>query len=146
MNCPTCATPLGPGVLVCPNCGASTSRSSGPVQVGQPMSSTSGGVYPGSAPMATYGARQTSSLAVASLCFGIGSWILLPLIGAVAAVILGHMARKEIAQNPGRLEGDGLAIAGLITGYLNLAMSCIAGGILLLAFGGMFAAAAAGAQ
>ena len=145
MTCPNCATPLGPGVLVCPNCGTSTARTSGEVHVGQPMGSPSGGVYPGSAPMTPYGAKRTSSLAVASLCLGIGSWVLLPFVGAIAAVILGHMARTEIAKNPSQIEGDGLAIGGLVTGYANLALSCIGGLIFLLVFGGIFAAAAAGA-
>ncbi len=65
---------------------------------------------------------QTSGSAVASLIFGILAWVFLPLIGAIVAVILGHIARGEIRRAPrGAIEGDGLAIAGLVLGYVQLA-------------------------
>ena len=65
----------------------------------------------------------TSGTAVASLVLGILSWILLPFIGAVIAVILGHVARAEIRRAPrGAIEGDGLAIAGLVLGYAQIAL------------------------
>ena len=70
-----------------------------------------------SPPMPT---TQTSTMAVFSLVLGVLSWILLPIIGAFGAIITGHMARREVQQAAGRLSGDGLAIAGLILGYLNL--------------------------
>ena len=47
MNCPTCGTPIGPGVLVCPNCGTQTAPSTGQVHRGAPAPST----FPGSAPL-----------------------------------------------------------------------------------------------
>ncbi|OGT28499.1 MAG: hypothetical protein A2Z17_02490 [Gammaproteobacteria bacterium RBG_16_66_13] len=62
----------------------------------------------------------TSTLALVSLVSGIASWIVLPAIGAVVAVITGHMARREIRANPGRFSGDGLAMAGLILGYVQI--------------------------
>ncbi len=67
-------------------------------------------------------ASRTSTLAVVSLVFGILSWCLLPFIGAIVAIICGHMARSEIRLAPvdARLEGDGLAIAGLVLGYVHL--------------------------
>ena len=43
--------------------------------------------------------RQTSSLAVVSLVSGILGWSLLPLIGSIAAIITGHMARAEIRRS-----------------------------------------------
>ncbi|MBN8480041.1 MAG: DUF4190 domain-containing protein [Xanthomonadales bacterium] len=65
---------------------------------------------------------QTSGSAVASLIFGILAWVFLPLIGALVAVILGHIARGEIRRAPrGAIEGDGLAIAGLVLGYVQIA-------------------------
>lgn len=96
--------------------------------------------------MTQFAQRRTSSLAVASLCLGIGSWILIPIVGAIAAVITGHMARKEIREKPSELEGDGLAIAGLVTGYANLVLSCFAALFMIVVFGGLAAAAAAGQQ
>ena len=66
---------------------------------------------------------RTSSSAIASLVFGILSWVLLPFIGAILAVILGHSARAEIRRAPpGTIEGDGMAVAGLILGWAHLAI------------------------
>ncbi|HEY6894015.1 MAG TPA: DUF4190 domain-containing protein [Rhodanobacteraceae bacterium] len=66
---------------------------------------------------------RTSGTAVASLVFGILSWCVLPFIGAILAVIFGHSARGEIRRAPpGTIEGDGLAIAGLILGWAHLAI------------------------
>ncbi|WP_426699977.1 DUF4190 domain-containing protein [Rhodanobacter sp. Col0626] len=81
----------------------------------------------------------TSSLAVVSLVFGILSWCLLPFIGAIVAVICGHMARGEIRRSPidNPIEGDGMAVAGLVLGYAHLAL-CMLGlfvFIAALAFG-----------
>ena len=66
-------------------------------------------------------APTTSTPAILSLVFGILSWFALPFLGAIVAVICGHMARGEIRRAPpGTIEGDGLAIGGLILGYLHL--------------------------
>ena len=63
----------------------------------------------------------TSTPAVISLVFGILSWFALPFIGAIVAIICGHMARSEIRRAPpGAIGGDGLALGGLILGYLHL--------------------------
>ena len=64
---------------------------------------------------------QTSTLAIVSLVSGIVSWVLLPLIGSIIAVITGHMAKREIRESLGKLSGDGLATAGLVLGYIQLA-------------------------
>ena len=49
--------------------------------------------------------RQTSTLAVVSLVFGILGWTLLPFLGSLVAVVCGHMARGEIRRAQGALEG-----------------------------------------
>ncbi|MPY86954.1 MAG: DUF4190 domain-containing protein [Luteitalea sp.] len=67
--------------------------------------------------------RQTSVTAVISLVFGIACWVLLPLVGAIVAVVTGHVARSEIRRAPDRLEGDGLALAGLILGWGHLVLA-----------------------
>lgn len=80
---------------------------------------------------------QNSSLAIVSLISGIAGWFILPILGAIVAVITGHMAKREIRESHGMLTGDGMATAGLVLGYLQLVLSlcglCIV--ILLLAFG-----------
>lgn len=87
--------------------------------------------------------NTTSSLAVVSLVFGILAWLVLPFIGALVAIICGHLARGEIRRSPldNRVEGDGMAVAGLVLGYIQLAF-CVLGVFLLIAvviFGFAFA-------
>lgn len=66
--------------------------------------------------------RQTSTTAVLSLVFGILGWVALPLIGSIVAIICGHVARAEIRRAPiGSIDGDGLAVAGLVLGWLPIA-------------------------
>ena len=70
---------------------------------------------------------RTSSLAIVSLIFGILAYVFLPFLGALIAVICGHSARSEIRRAPpGTIEGDGLALAGLILGWIQLAFTAIA--------------------
>jgi len=76
---------------------------------------------------------ETSALAIVSLVFGILAWVALPLIGAVIAIVTGHMARSEIQAAYGDLQGDGMAVAGLVLGYLNLVIAMF--GVVLIVFG-----------
>ncbi len=79
--------------------------------------------------------RSTCTLAVVSLCFGIAAWTVLPFIGAIVAVICGHMARRDIRQTISEpLDGDGMAVTGLVLGYAQLAPSLLTA-IALLFFG-----------
>lgn len=75
-------------------------------------------------PMPAY--RRDSSLAVASLICGIASWIFVPFLGALAAVITGHLAQKEIRESHGMLSGEGMALAGLILGYVQIGLTLLA--------------------
>ena len=81
--------------------------------------------------------RQTSGLAITSLISGILGWTLLPFIGAVVAIVTGHLARGEVRRAPERLEGDGMALAGLILGYSMLALSLIGLVLVFAFFGGL---------
>lgn len=80
---------------------------------------------------------QTSGLAIASLVCGICSiltcLIYLSGVMAVPAVICGHMAMHRISRSPEPLAGRGMAIAGLVLGYLGLLcqIATIIGGIFL---------------
>ncbi|MGN2250053.1 DUF4190 domain-containing protein [Frateuria edaphi] len=69
--------------------------------------------------------RTTSAMAVVSLVSGIASWCVLPLVGAIVAVVCGHLARGEIRRSQGQIEGDGLAVVGLVLGYVQLAFGFI---------------------
>ena len=81
--------------------------------------------------------RNTSTSAIVSLVFGILSWLVLPFAGAVVAVVAGHMARAEIRRAHGALDGDGLAIGGLILGWLHLAVVVLSVLAIFLFFGGL---------
>ena len=81
---------------------------------------------------------RTSGTAVASLIFGILSWIMLPFIGALLAVVLGHSARSEIRRAPpGTIEGDGMALGGLILGWVHLAFFIVVVMLIFMFLGGL---------
>jgi hypothetical protein len=80
---------------------------------------------------------RTSTMAVLSLVFGIVCWVALPFIGALAAVICGHSARGEIRRAPpGTIEGDGMALAGLILGWVHLVIFVLAAMAFMMLLGG----------
>jgi hypothetical protein len=72
----------------------------------------------------------TNPLAVVSLVFGILTWCLLPFVGALVAVVCGHLARSEMRRAPPQA-GDGMALAGLVLGYVHLAV-CVLGVLVML--------------
>lgn len=81
--------------------------------------------------------RHTSTLAVFSLIFGILCWFALPFVGAIIAVICGHAARGEIRRAPiGTIDGDGMALAGVILGWVHLALFVIIIAFVFLVLGG----------
>jgi competence protein ComGC len=66
---------------------------------------------------------KTSALAVWSLVLGILSLACLSIFGAIPGVICGHKALSRIKRSGGTLAGQGLAIAGLVTGYIGIAFA-----------------------
>jgi len=81
-------------------------------------------------------------MAIASLVCGIlGFMLCIPSIGAV---VCGHLARSQIRKDPTQ-GGEGLALAGLITGYIVLAGALIYILVVVVVMGGALAAAGAGA-
>jgi uncharacterized membrane protein len=67
----------------------------------------------------------TSGLAVASLVLGVGGLVVLPLIGSILAIIFGYMARRDIRQRPDEISGDGVALAGIVTGWIGVAFAVL---------------------
>jgi hypothetical protein len=59
----------------------------------------------------------TNNMAIAALGCGIGQVIAGPFAG-IAAIVLGHQARKRIRRTGE--QGDGLALTGLILGYIGM--------------------------
>lgn len=60
--------------------------------------------------------------AVWSLVLGILSLTCFSILSGIPAVICGHVAQGKIRRSGGLLTGSGMAIAGLVTGYLSIAM------------------------
>lgn len=107
MICTYCGSQIPDGSPFCNRCGRSTQPAPG--VAARPASTAGQPVFQ----------AETSGKAIGSLVSGLLSFIL---PAAVAAVVLGHIARSEIRKSGGRLEGNGLALAGLILGYMGLAV------------------------
>ena len=84
--------------------------------------------------------RPTNGTAVAALVCGIVGVLVspfvfvffIPIAVPVAAVILGHIARSQLRRSP-HTSGAGMALTGLILGYIPIALSVL--GLLLLIIG-----------
>jgi competence protein ComGC len=72
---------------------------------------------------------KTSPLAISSLVLGIlGIVLLVVCIGplfAIPAIICGHIAYSRVKRSGGALKGEGIALGGLITGYVCLAVALV---------------------
>ena len=83
--------------------------------------------------------RKTSPLAIISLVAGLLGWTLLPWLGSFGAIITGHMARAEIRRSAGTIDGNGLAIAGLVLGWGSIIITILGILIAVMFFGGIAA-------
>lgn len=70
--------------------------------------------YPAYAPAV----QTTNGFSIASLVLGI-VWVFG--LGAILAVIFGFVARKQIRESGGRQGGAGMALAGIILGFVGIA-------------------------
>ena len=86
------------------------------------------------------GMGESCGQATASLVLGLLSCAL-SCLTAVPAVIFGHIALNKIGKSGGRLTGRGLAITGLVLGYLNIASIPLMFGLAVPAFSGVQAKA-----
>ena len=71
---------------------------------------------------------NTNGLAVASLVCGIIGcfWIT-----AIVAIVLGFIARNQIRESGGTQQGDGMALAGIILGFVWVGLGIIQFGFVL---------------
>ena len=67
----------------------------------------------------------SSTLAIVSLVSAILGFTFVPVIGTIVALITGYMARSETRSIPPRASGDGLATAGIIMGWIQVALFVI---------------------
>ena len=66
--------------------------------------------------------RRTNGLAVASLACGIGQ-VFFWFLAAIPAVVLGHMARRQIRRTGE--DGAGMALAGLVLGWIGILLTVV---------------------
>lgn len=100
MFCRNCGTENSDQAQFCKRCGAGLLAPSS--ISGQPFT----------------GPVHSSGKAIGSLICGIFAFVF---PSAVAAIILGHISLSEIRKSAGRLTGHGIAMAGLILGYVGVA-------------------------
>jgi hypothetical protein len=72
--------------------------------------------------------RQPNGLAIASLASAV-LWF--AGLGAVLALVFGYRARRQIKSSAGRQTGSGLATAGIVLGWIGIAI--VVAGIILIA-------------
>jgi len=108
--CSRCGQKLSAGATFCPACGRQAALAN--TGTGGPPPQTFSGVQVAAGP------QKTSGLAIASLVLGI--FLFFPL--SIPAIILGHIALSQIKKSAGGIGGRGLAIAGLVLGYLGIAL------------------------
>jgi hypothetical protein len=63
--------------------------------------------------------RKTNGLSIAALILGV---LWLYWIGSVLALLLGDVARGQIRRSNGAQGGDGMATAGIVLGWIGLAV------------------------
>jgi hypothetical protein len=105
--CSNCGTQLSDDAPTCPQCGH-------PQTPARPA------------------ARRQESSAIASLILGILGIITCPVILSIPAIILGNQAKQKISQDP-TLEGEGLARAGVILGWVGVGLGALGAAIAILA-------------
>jgi hypothetical protein len=71
--------------------------------------------------------QNTHSLAIISLVLSIlGLMPVLPVVGSIGGIVTGIIARREIAAKPDQFTGDGFAKAGVILGWIGIALVLLA--------------------
>lgn len=77
---------------------------------------------PGQQPGYGYQAKPgTNGLAVASLVLGIAQ-IFICIIGGILALVFGYIARRQIDESGGTQGGRGMAVAGIILGWIGIGL------------------------
>jgi predicted metal-binding membrane protein len=157
MFCPQCGAPNDDDSIYCANCGAVLDPDAEPLEASEKQSGeTAPADEPGASPVdavpdvtseekpaayeppARYGAPApsvpTSGVAVAALVLGISGLTVLPFLGSVLALIFGYMARNQIRRRPEALRGEGLAVAGIVAGWIGVGLTVLG----IVTVGGVF--------
>jgi len=76
--------------------------------------------------------KKTAGVAVASMILGILGLMCLGPLGSIPAIICGHIGMAAVKKNPDTLQGDGMALAGLIMGYIQIVLMILFFAIILI--------------
>ena len=68
---------------------------------------------------------KSSTYAVVSLVLAIGSFVLCPVILAIAALVVASSADREIKASNGWITGDGMVKAAKIIAWINIAITIV---------------------
>ena len=85
--------------------------------------------YGGQAPQPL---QRTNGMSVAALISGILGLTIFFGIGSVAALIFGYVARGQIKRSQGQESGNGMAIAGIVMGWIGVVVSVVLIGLLFV--------------
>ncbi|HZS28042.1 MAG TPA: DUF4190 domain-containing protein [Candidatus Angelobacter sp.] len=120
--CPQCATPIenapAPAAASTPSTPPPASSWLNPPSVQPQYQQSQPYPQPG---QPYYQQAKTDGQAVASLVLGIAALFLcLSIFAGIPAIIFGHLSWSRIRRSMGRLKGEGMAMAGLIMGYISI--------------------------
>lgn len=116
MFCSQCGTSNADGAQFCSKCGAALRSAPPPNPAPAVMDAVQPPIWP----------AQSSGKALASLIFGLFFFVF---PAAIVAIVFGHLSLSEIRKSAGRITGRGLAMAGLILGYVGMAILLIVAAI-----------------
>ena len=66
-----------------------------------------------------------NGMAVASMVLGIVGLVMIPVVGPILALVFGYLAKGSIDRSEGREGGRSMAAAGIVLGYVGLALSVL---------------------
>src|SRR5437867_9746812 len=65
-------------------------------------------------------APRMAPMAIVSVVLAVLSFAYIPIVAVIPAIVCGHVAWSKISKSCGALHGKGIAIVGLIVGYLAI--------------------------
>ncbi|MBW3595165.1 MAG: DUF3105 domain-containing protein [Actinobacteria bacterium] len=69
--------------------------------------------------------QKTNGMAIAALVSGLLGLTMCPVVGSVLALIFGYVGRGQIKRSHGSEGGDGMAIAGIVLGWIGVVLSLV---------------------